>query len=43
MHPDSTVLSRDTGFDRDYSEHAAYRDYAGTDRIWFEVPVLDNP
>ncbi len=42
MHPDTTVLSLDTGFERDYDEGAAYRDYFGTDRLMFEVPKLDK-
>ena len=42
MHPQTTVLSGDTGFDRDYAEGAAYNDYASTDRIWFEVPAIDK-
>lgn len=41
-HPDTTVLSLDTGFDRDYSEGAAYRDYFATDRLMFQVPRQDN-
>ncbi len=41
-HPSTTVLSLDTGFDRDYSEGAAYRDYFATDRLMFEVPALDS-
>ena len=41
MHPETTVLSRDTGFDRDYTE-GAYSDYERSDRIWFEVPVIDK-
>jgi len=41
-HPDTTVLSIDTGFDRDYSEGAAYRDYFATDEIMFAVPELDD-
>jgi hypothetical protein len=40
-HPDSTVLSLDTGFTRDYAEGAAYREYFSTDRIMFEVPKTD--
>lgn len=40
-HPSTTVLSLDTGFDRDYSEGAAYRDYFATDRLMFEVPARD--
>jgi len=41
-HPETTVLSLDTGFDRDYSEGAAYRDYFSTDRLMFEVPDHDD-
>ena len=42
MHPETTVLSTDTGFDKDYSEGAAYEDYERSDRIWFEVPAIDK-
>ncbi len=42
MHPDTTVLTTDTGFDRDYSENAAYGDYEKTDRIMFEIPKQDK-
>lgn len=41
-HPETTVLSLDTGFTRDYSEGAAYRDYFATDRLMFEVPRADT-
>ncbi len=41
-HPATTVLSLDTGFDRDYAEGAAYRDYFATDRLMFEVPTTDT-
>ncbi len=41
-HPNTKVLSIDTGFERDYSEGAAYRDYFGTDRLMFQVPELDD-
>ena len=41
-HPDTTVLSLDTGYTRDYSEGAAYRDYFSTDRLMFQVSKLDN-
>jgi hypothetical protein len=41
-HPETTVLSRDTGFERDYSEGAAYRDYFATDQLMFEVPKTDS-
>jgi len=41
-HPDTTVLSLDTGHQRDYSEGAAYRDYFGTDRLMFQVQARDD-
>ena len=42
LHPETTVLSLDTGFKRDYSEGVAYHDYFATDRIMFEVPAQDT-
>ena len=41
-HPDTRVLSLETGHERDYSEGAAYRDYFATDELMFSVPVLDT-
>lgn len=41
-HPKTTVLSMNTGHERDYSEGAAYRDYFATDQIMFAVPKLDD-
>ena len=41
-HPNTQVLSLDTGHQRDYSEGAAYRDYFATDRLMFSVPKLDK-
>ena len=41
-HPETTVLSLETGHTRDYSEGAAYRDYFATDRLWFGVPLSDD-
>ena len=41
-HPDTTVLSLDTGYRRDYNEGAAYRDYFATDRLMFAVPSTDD-
>ena len=41
-HPDARVLSLDTGYQRDYREGAAYRDYFATDRLMFAVPKLDR-
>jgi hypothetical protein len=41
-HPETTVLSLDTGFERDYSEGAAYRAYFGTDELMFDVALKDG-
>lgn len=41
-HPGTTVLSPDTGHQRDYAEGAAYRDYFATDQLMFGVPKLDT-
>jgi hypothetical protein len=41
-HPLTTVLSLDTGFERDYAEGAAYRDYFASDRLMFTVPRIDT-
>ena len=41
-HPDTTVLSLDTRYRRDYSEGAAYRDYFSTDALMFQVPAIDR-
>ena len=40
-HPDTRVLSLETGHERDYSEGAAYREYFATDELMFQVPLLD--
>lgn len=37
-HPQTLVLSLDTGHQRDYSEGAAYSNYFGTDALMFPVP-----
>ena len=37
-HPDTSVLSLDTGHVRDYSEGEAYRQYFATDELMFAVP-----
>jgi len=37
-HPKTTVLSLDTGHQRDYGEGVAYRAYFSTDRLMFQVP-----
>ncbi|MDX2175820.1 MAG: DUF3179 domain-containing protein [Candidatus Sumerlaeia bacterium] len=41
-HPDTTVLSVETGHARDYSEGAAYRDYFASDELMFPVPTDDT-
>jgi hypothetical protein len=41
-HPDTIVLSLETGHDRDYDEGVAYRDYFSTDALMFEVPKIDT-
>ena len=41
-HPDTTVLSLETGHKRDYSEGAAYRDYFATDDLYFRVSHVDK-
>ena len=41
-HPDTQVLSLNTGHSRDYDEGAAYRDYFATDQLMFKVPVVDR-
>ena len=41
-HPDTTVLSLDTGHERDYSEGAAYRRYFATDDLMFDVSRRDT-
>ena len=42
MHPDTTALSPDTGFERDYSEGSAYREYFATDDLMFPVARKDD-
>jgi len=41
-HPDTTVLSIDTGFRRNYAEGEAYREYFGNDRLMFQVSRTDQ-
>jgi hypothetical protein len=41
-HPDSTVVSLATGFDRDYREGEAYREYFRSRDLMFEVPARDD-
>lgn len=42
LHPNTTVLSLDTGHERDYTEGAAYRDYFADDTLYFQVPGDDK-
>ena len=41
-HPDTTVLSINTGFVRDYGPGVAYNDYFNSPLTWFNVPVEDE-
>jgi len=41
-HPNTTVLSLETGHHRDYGEGVAYRDYFATDKLMFTVPQIDT-
>ena len=41
-HPQTTVLSLDTGYKRDYAEGVAYRAYFATDELMFPVPKPDS-
>lgn len=41
-HPKTQVLSLETGYERDYGEGVAYRDYFSTDELMFNVPKTDN-
>ena len=41
-HPESTVLSLDTGHRRDYGEGVAYRDYFATHDLMFDVSKTDK-
>ena len=41
-HPDTTVLSLETGHSRNYGEGVAYNAYFSTDKLMFTVPGKDN-
>ena len=41
-HPNTQVLSRETGHRRDYNEGVAYREYFATDQLMFTVPKRDQ-
>lgn len=42
QHPETTVLSLNTGFLRDYGEGVAYKEYFSSDELMFAVPSLDT-
>ena len=42
-HPDTTVLSIDTGFVRNYGPGVAYRDYFASDELIFPAPSGEGP
>lgn len=41
-HPDTTVLSLNTGHRRDYKEGVAYHNYFSHDQLMFNTPFKDN-
>jgi len=41
-HPDSKVLSLDTGYSRNYDEGVAYRQYFATDELMFSISTSDD-
>ena len=41
-HPKTTVLSLNTGHQRDYGEGVAYNDYFSSDRLMFNTPFKDQ-
>ncbi|MDJ0908751.1 MAG: DUF3179 domain-containing protein [Woeseiaceae bacterium] len=41
-HPETTVLSLNTGFRRDYGEGVAYQEYFATDELMFNSSQVDN-
>ncbi|MDW3191527.1 MAG: DUF3179 domain-containing protein [Cytophagales bacterium] len=41
-HPETKVLSLQTGHRRDYGEGVAYQDYFATDKLMFTVPKIDS-
>lgn len=42
LHPDTKVLSLETGHRRNYDEGIAYKEYFSSDRLMFNVPKLDD-
>ncbi len=41
-HPETTVLSLNTGFSRNYDEGEAYREYFATDDLMFSISTSDD-
>ncbi len=41
-HPDTKVLSLNTGYSRDYGEGRAYKEYFANDKLMFTVPKTDS-
>ena len=41
-HPDTQVLSLNTGYARDYGEGVAYKEYFSTDELMFAIPKKDK-
>ena len=41
-HPNTKVLSLETGYQRDYSEGVAYKSYFATNRLMFNTPFNDQ-
>ncbi|MGB2692004.1 MAG: DUF3179 domain-containing protein [Thermodesulfobacteriota bacterium] len=41
-HPQTKVLSLETGYKRDYGEGVAYKEYFATDELMFNVPKVDK-
>lgn len=41
-HPETTVLSLDTGHERDYGEGVAYNQYFSTDELMFAISTSDD-
>ena len=42
QHPDTKVLDLNTGFDRNYDEGVAYKEYFESDALMFPVPLQDH-
>ena len=42
QHPTTSVLSLETGHERDYGEGVAYRDYFATDQLKYSVGTIDD-